>query len=345
MGRHAAAAVDQARAQVAALIGADPREIVFTSGATEANNLAIKGAARHARRTGDPRRRIVTWATEHSCVLNSVLDLAEDGFEPVVLPVRPDGTADPGDLRAALAVPTLLVSLMAANNEIGTIQDIAGIAAITRAAGAMFHTDAAQAAGRIPLDVAGIDLMSLSAHKLYGPKGIGALFVRRRPRARIAPLLSGGGQERTLRSGTLPTPLVVGFGAACAIVARLRATEAPRLVAAADGLWRSLHAAIPGLGLNGSAHRLPGTLAIRLPATRALDLIAACPELCLSTGSACSSADIAPSHVLSAIGLSPGQASRSLRLAAGRFTSQPELIRAADMLVAAHTALARSAAA
>ena len=216
MGQQAEAAVEAARAEVAALIGADVREIVFTSGATESNNIAIKGAARFAGRMGDPRKRIITVATEHKCVLESVADLAEDGFEPVVLPVGRDGVLDPEMLRNALAaVPSLLVSVMAVNNEIGVIQDIKAFAAIAREAGALFHTDAAQATGKIPLDVGGIDLLSISGHKLYGPKGVGALYVRRRPRVRIAPLFSGGGQERGLRSGTLPTPLIVGLGEAC----------------------------------------------------------------------------------------------------------------------------------
>ena len=203
MGRRSEAAVENARARVAALIGAEIREIVFTSGATEANNIAIKGAARFAASMGDPRRRIVTVETEHKCVLESVADLAAEGFEPFVLPVRPDGLLDPEILRQALATPTLLVSVMAVNNETGVIQDLAGLAAIAKEAGALFHSDLAQALGKIPLDLTGwkVDLASVSGHKFYGPKGVGALFVRRRPRVRLAPLFSGGGQERGLRSG------------------------------------------------------------------------------------------------------------------------------------------------
>ena len=205
MGRAAEEAVEAARGHVAELIGAASNEVVLTSGATESNNLAIKGAARHAASQGTERRRVVTLATEHKCVLESVRDLAAEGFEPVILPVRPDGLLDLDILDAALtAAPTLLVSVMAVNNEVGVIQDLAAIGEVAKRHGALFHTDAAQAAGRVPLDVEEMraDLLSLSGHKLYGPKGVGALYVRRRPRVRLAPLFSGGGQERGLRSGT-----------------------------------------------------------------------------------------------------------------------------------------------
>jgi cysteine desulfurase len=342
MGRAAEAAVEQARAQVAALIGAEPREIAFTSGATEANNLAIKGAARHAAQQGDPgRRRVITLATEHDCVLNAVRDLGDEGFVPVILPVAQDGLLDPESLRAALAEPTLLVSIMAANNETGVIQDIPALAAIAHEAGALFHTDAAQAAGRIPLDVRGVDLLSLSAHKLYGPKGVGALYVRRRPRTRLAPLFSGGGQERGLRPGTLPAPLIVGFGEACAIAAAERATEQPRIAALRDDLRRRLCGGIPGLRINGSqTRRIAANLNLTFPAAAAADLMAALPWLCMSTGSACSSADLAPSHVLHAMGLTDAECARSLRLALGRTTSQADIARAAAALIETHATLA-----
>ena len=254
MGTEAEAAVEDARGHVAALIGADAKELVFTSGATESNNIAIKGAARFALRAGNERRRVVTVATEHKCVLESVADLADEGFEPVFLPVRPDGLLDPEVLRAALEVPTLLVSVMSVNNEIGVVQDIAALARIAKQAGALFHTDIAQATGKIPLDLTGwkIDLASISGHKLYGPKAVGALFVRRRPRVRLTPLFSGGGQERGLRSGTLPAPLIVGLGEASRLAQSEMSEEAKRLGELRDRLLERLRAAIPGVVVNGS---------------------------------------------------------------------------------------------
>ncbi len=339
MGLDAEAAVEDARGKVAALIGADVREVVFTSGATEANNLAIKGAVRFAAGLGTPRRRIVTVATEHKCVLESVQDLADEGFSPVLLPVRPDGLLDPDDLRAALAVPTLLVSVMAVNNEIGVIEDVAAIAAIAREAGALFHTDAAQAAGKIPLDVAamGIDLLSLSGHKMYGPKGVGALYVRRRPRVRISPLFSGGGQERGLRSGTLPAPLLVGLGEAARIAAAEMDADNARIAALRDRMLARLRDAVPGIAVNGSTDkRIAGNLNLTFPAASAVALMRAAPELCVSTGSACSSAEVEPSYVLRALGLDEARARRTLRIGIGRFTSAADIDFAADALAAAH---------
>ncbi len=339
LGREAEAAVARARAEVAALIGATPREIVFTSGATESNNLAIKGAARFAARMENPRRRLITLATEHKCVLQATADLAEEGFEPVFLPVRPDGRLDPEALRMALATPTLLVSVMAANNETGVLQDITALAALAHQAGALFHTDAAQAVGKIPIDVTaqGIDLLSISGHKLYGPKGVGALYVRHRPRVRLAPLISGGGQERGLRSGTLPAPLIVGFGEACRLAGAEMAAEAARLAGLRDRLLARLGDAIPGISVNGSReHRLAGNLNLAFPAARAETLLADLPDLCLSTGSACSSAAVEPSYVLGAMGVPAEVAARSLRIGIGRFTSAAEIDLAAAMLIAAH---------
>jgi cysteine desulfurase len=348
MGRAAEAAVEDAREKLATLIGAEAREIVFTSGATESNNLAIKGAARHARQAGDPRRRIITVSTEHKCVLESVADLAAEGFEPVFLPVRPDGLLDPDQLADALKkAPTLLVSVMAVNNETGVIQDVAALAALARGAGALFHCDAAQAVGKIPLDVAaaGIDLLSISAHKLYGPKGVGALYVRRRPRVRLAPLLSGGGQERGLRSGTLPAPLIVGFGMACALAGAEMAADAARIAGLRDAMLARLRATLPGLVVNGGlANRVPGNLNLTFPRASALELMAAVPNICVSTGSACSSAAIEPSYVLRALGLDEAAASRTLRIGIGRFTSRADIEIAAEALVAAHHAIAAATA-
>lgn len=346
MGTAAEAAVEEARAQVAALIGAEPREVVFTSGATESNNIAIKGAARHALRAGSDRRRIVTVVTEHKCVLESVADLQAEGFEPVFLPVRPDGLLDPDALRDALAVPTLLVSVMAVNNETGVVQDIPALAAIAKQAGALFHTDAAQGVGKVPIDVTGekVDLLSVSGHKLYGPKGVGALFVRRRPRVRLAPLFSGGGQERGLRSGTLPAPLVIGLGEACRLAQAEMAEEAVRIAALRERLLQRLRAALPGVRVNATmAARLPGNLNLTFPAVTAAELMARAPDLCVSTGSACASAELEPSYVLRALGLPPEEAARSLRIGIGRFTSPADIDFAAAALAAAHAGIPLSA--
>jgi cysteine desulfurase len=339
MGRAAEAAVEEARAEVAALIGAEPREVVLTSGATESNNLAIKGAARFAAAQESPRRRIVTVATEHKCVLESVKALAAEGFEPVILPVQASGLLDLDALRGAVDQSTLLVSVMAVNNEIGVVQDLAAIGAIVKAAGALFHTDAAQAAGRVNLDVnaIGADLLSLSGHKLYGPKGIGALYVRRRPRARLAPLLSGGGQERGLRSGTLPAPLVIGFGAAARIAAAEAEADAARIAKLRDRLLAALSSAIPGLAVNGDRERrVPANLNLTFPGeVDAQAIMAAAAELAVSTGSACSSAAIEPSYVLKALGLPEARARATLRIGIGRFTSPADIDQSALLLAAA----------
>ena len=336
MGQDAEDAVERARNQFASLIGADPREVVFTSGATEANNIAIKGAARFAAGQGSPRRRVVTVATEHKCVLDSVSDLRAEGFDPVFLPVQPDGLLAPEMLAQALREPSLLVSVMAGNNETGVLQDLPALAALAHAAGALFHTDAAQVLGKVAFDVADIDLASFSAHKVYGPKGVGALYVRRRPRVRLQPLFSGGGQERGLRSGTLATPLIVGFGEACRIAAIERGDEAARLIILRSRLLAGLEQRLPGLIVNGSmAHRLPGNLNVTLPHREALDAMRAAPELCVSTGSACSSAEVAPSYVLAAMGLNSAAAARSLRVGLGRFTSAADI----DFAIAALSAV------
>jgi len=339
MGRAAEEAVEAARAEIAALIGAEAREIVLTSGATESNNIAIKGAARFAASQGSDRRRIITVATEHKCVLESVHDLAAEGFEPVILPVGADGLLDPEALRQALSAPTLLVSVMAVNNEIGVTQDLATLAALAREAGALFHTDAAQASGRIALDVQaiGADLLSLSGHKLYGPKGIGALYVRRRPRVRLAPLFSGGGQERGLRSGTLAAPLVVGFGAAARIAAAEGVLDAGRIAGQRDRFLQALRGLVPDLVVNGDVgQRVAGNLNLTFPGdTTAEAIMAAAPGVCVSTGSACSSAEVEPSYVLRAIGVPEEAARKTLRIGFGRFTSPADADRAAALLGAA----------
>jgi cysteine desulfurase len=344
-GRIAAEAVERARGEVASLISADPREIVFTSGATESNNLAIKGAALFARahpQGGELRDHIVTLQTEHKCVLESCKALEREGFAATWLPVEPNGLVSLSALAEAITERTLLVSVMAAHNEIGVIQPLAEIGALCRAKGALFHTDAAQAFGKIPLDVEamGISLLSVSGHKIYGPKGIGALYIRRRPRVRLLPLIDGGGQERGLRSGTLPTPLCVGLGRAAAIAGTETPREAERLRQLRDRLWTSLSRRIPGLHLNGDPeHRLPGSLNLSFPGISAQELIEASPAIAISTGSACTSAAVEPSYVLRALGLSDEVANSSIRLGLGRFTTISDVDFAADVLVAAATRL------
>lgn len=339
MGREAEEAVESARAEIAALIGAEAREIVLTSGATESNNLAIKGAARFAAAQGSDRRRIVTLATEHKCVLESVRDLAAEGFEPVILPVRPDGLLDLDLLRETLDGRVLLVSIMAVNNEIGVVQDLAAIGAMAKEAGALFHTDAAQGCGRIPLDVEEIraDLLSISGHKIYGPKGVGALYVRRRPRVRLAPLFSGGGQERGFRSGTLPAPLVVGLGEAARLAATEGLLDGGRIAGQRDRFLAALQAEVPEVRVNGDPERrVPGNLNLTFPGgVDAQAIMQAAPDVCVSTGSACSSAAVEPSYVLKAIGLPEAEARATLRIGIGRFTSPADVDRAAASLAAA----------
>ncbi|MGA8398319.1 MAG: aminotransferase class V-fold PLP-dependent enzyme [Stellaceae bacterium] len=340
-GHRAMAAIDAARAEVAALIHADPREIVFTSGATEANNLALKGAAHFSREhpvAGAPRDHIVVLQTEHKCVLESCAALEREGFRVTYLPVAENGLVSIDALAAAVDERTLIVSVMSAHNEIGVIQPLAEIGALCRSKGALFHTDAAQALGKIPLDVEAmkIDLMSMSGHKLYGPKGVGALYVRRRPRVRLTPLIDGGGQERGVRSGTLPTPLCVGFGKACAIAATEMGGEAIRLKGLRERLSANLLQRVPGLVVNGDVdQRLPGSLNVSVPGTTAPELIEACASIAISTGSACTSALVEPSYVLRALGLSDERANASIRLGLGRFTTEADVDFAADAIAAA----------
>jgi cysteine desulfurase len=345
-GRVAAGAIERARSEVATLIHADPREIVFTSGATEANNLAIKGAAHFARahpHGAQTRDHIVALATEHKCVLESCGQLEREGFAVTYLRVEPDGLVSLEKLAAALSERTLLVSIMAAHNEIGVIQPLAEIGALCHAKEILFHSDAAQAAGKIPLDVEAthIDLMSISGHKMYGPKGVGVLYVRRRPRVRLLPLIDGGGQERGLRSGTLPTPLCVGLGRAAAIAGAEMAAEALRLRSLRDRLYQGLARRVPGLGLNGNAEsRLAGNLNLTFPGIEAPALIEECPAIAISTGSACTSAAVEPSYVLRALGLPDALANSAIRIGLGRFNTAAEVDFAVDALAAAAARLA-----
>jgi cysteine desulfurase len=344
-GRIAAEAVERSRGEIATLINADPRELVFTSGATESNNLAIKGAAHFVRAhapPGQPRDHIVALQTEHKCVLESCRELEREGFGVTYLAVEPNGLVSLAALEAVISERTLLVSVMAAHNEIGVIQPLAEIGALCHSRGVLFHSDAAQAFGKIPLDVGAmqIDLLSISGHKIYGPKGIGALYVRRRPRVRLLPLIDGGGQERGLRSGTLPTPLCVGLGRAAAIAGADMAEEAERLRRLRDRLLTNLARRVPGLRLNGDAeHRLPGSLNLSFPGITAQALIEATPSIAISTGSACTSAAVEPSYVLRALGLPDAVANASIRIGLGRFTTTAEADFAADALAAAAAGL------
>ncbi|HLI21410.1 MAG TPA: aminotransferase class V-fold PLP-dependent enzyme [Stellaceae bacterium] len=335
-GREAEAAVERARGQLASLINAEAREIVFTSGATEANNLAIKGALRFHKQFG--KDRVVTLVTEHKCVLESAKAMEAEGFRATYLPVEPNGLVDLDRLRNALDDKTALVSVMAAHNEIGVIQPLAEIGALCRARGILFHTDAAQAVGKIPVDVEAmkIDLMSISGHKVYGPKGIGALYIRRRPRARVTPLIDGGGQERGMRSGTLPTPLCVGIGEAAALAQLEMTEEAQRLIGLRQRFLYGVQRALPQTLLNGDAlQRLPGNLNLSFPGIPAPALMEACPGLALSTGSACTAAEVEPSFVLRALGVSDDLAAASLRIGLGRFTTADEVDFAVATLAAA----------
>lgn len=338
-GGQAEAAVETARAQVAALIGAEPREIVFTSGATEANNLAIKGVARFHR---ERRGHLVSCTTEHKCVLEAVRRLEREGIRVTRLAVGADGLVDLAELEAALTEETALVTIMAVNNEIGVIQPLAEIGALCRARGALFHSDAAQAVGKIPLDVAAmkIDLLSISGHKVYGPMGVGALYVRRRPRVRLEPLFDGGGQERGLRSGTLPLPLCVGLGVACAIAKAEMAEESERLGRLQRRLHEGLTAGLSGVRVNGDPERrIPGNLNLSFAGLDGEALIAAMPGIAVSTGSACTSASVEPSYVLRALGLGDDLAGASIRIGLGRTTTEAEVDTAIETIVAAVTRL------
>jgi len=340
-GRQAARAVDDARAQIGELINASSSEIVFTAGATESNNLAILGLARRAR--SGKRRRIVTTAVEHKAVLLPCKKLVEEGFELIVLPVDENGRVILDRVHAEINAETLLVSVQAANNEIGTIQPVAEIVGIAHTQGALVHCDAAQAVGKIPVDVnvLGIDLLSASAHKLYGPKGVGCLYVRGGTRAiALEPLTYGGGQEYNVRSGTTNVPGIVGFGEACAIVRLELLQEMTRQTPIRDAIEAALLAEISDLRINGrDVHRLPNTSSLTFPGVDADALLLNLPHLMMGTGSACTSGAVEPSHVLTAIGLSRDQASRTVRVSIGRFTKEVDVSKIAAQIVSIFTSV------
>jgi len=319
-------ATEQAREHIANLIGADPKEIIFTSGATESNNMSIKGVARFFGRSGK-KKHIITTQTEHKCVLDSCRHLQEEGFEVTYLPVQNNGLVDLKQLEATIRPDTALVSIMTVNNEIGVIQPMEEIGKMCRAKKTFFHTDAAQAVGKIPLDVNkwNIDLMSISAHKIYGPKGIGACYVRRRPRVRIDPIISGGGQERGLRSGTLAPPLVVGFGEACRIAKDEMAYDTKRVTALSKRLLSGL-LSLEHTSQNGDPnHFYPGCVNVSFAYVEGESLLMALKDIALSSGSACTSASLEPSYVLRALGSSDESAHSSIRFGIGRFTTEEEI--------------------
>ncbi len=330
-GWQADEAVEKARRQVADLIGADPKEIVWTSGATESDNLAIKGAAQFNRRKGN---HIITCKTEHKAVLDTCRQLEREGFEVTYLEPKEDGLLDLAELEAAMRPETTVVSIMHVNNEIGVIQDIEAIGELTRARGILFHVDAAQSAGKLPIDLSQlkVDLMSFSAHKVYGPKGIGALYVRRKPRVRIEAQMHGGGHERGMRSGTLPTHQIVGMGEAFAIAGEELASESARIRTLRDRLLDGVRD-MEETYINGSLEqRVPHNLNISFNYIEGESLMMALRELAVSSGSACTSASLEPSYVLRAIGRPDELAHSSIRFSFGRFTTEADIDRAVQLV-------------
>ncbi len=339
-GWKAEEAVDQARQEVAALIGAQAKEIVFTSGATESDNLALLGVAEMYQEQG---KHIITCVTEHKAVLDTAHYLETKGFEVTFLPVDKAGRIDLTQLEATIREDTILISLMAANNEIGTLHPIKEIGAIAKKHGVLFHSDATQAVGKIPVDVQemGVDLLSISAHKMYGPKGVGALYVRRRkPRVRLAPQIHGGGHERGMRSGTLAVPQLVGLGAACRIAGEEMAAEAIRVRALRDRLHKKFTTALDFVHLNGHEElRLPGLVNLSFAFVEGESLMMGLENIAVSSGSACTSASLEPSYVLRALGVGDELAHCSIRFSLGRFTTEEELDRAAEKVIATVTRL------
>jgi cysteine desulfurase len=325
-------AVEEARTQVAKLLNCDPLEIVWTSGATESDNLAIKGVAEAL---GGSRRHIVTSVIEHKAVLDTCAYLETKGFEVTYLQPDKSGIIDPAQVSATLQADTALVSLMHVNNEIGVVNDIAAIGEICRAAGVVFHVDAAQSAGKIPIDLAvmKVDLMSLSGHKMYGPKGIGVLYVRRSPPVRLTPQIHGGGHERGLRSGTLATHQIVGIGEAARILKECMASENERIATLRNRLWSHLKQ-LEGVQVNGDLERrLPGNLNVSFAGVDGETLLTALDDVAVSSGSACTSATVEPSYVLRAIGVPDDLAHASVRFTVGRFTTEDDIDRAARRVI------------
>jgi cysteine desulfurase len=335
-GREAEEAVEQARARLADLIGASAREIIFTSGATESDNLALKGMAAMYRKKGN---HLVTVTTEHRAVLDPCKRLEREGFQVTFLPVDQFGRVSAAQVAEALTDQTILVSVMAANNEIGTLQPIQEIGKLCKERGVFFHTDAVQAVGKVPLDVEEmeIDLLSMTAHKIYGPKGIGALYVRKRnPRVRLEPILDGGGHERGLRSGTLPVPSIVGFGLACTLCQEEMAHEAGRLAHLRERLQRGITDQLDHVFLNGHpTERLPANLNLSFAYVEGEALMMAMKEVAVSSGSACTSASLEPSYVLKAVGVADELAHSSIRFGLGRFNTQEEVDFVIDAVVGA----------
>ncbi|MBA3457047.1 MAG: IscS subfamily cysteine desulfurase [Deltaproteobacteria bacterium] len=334
-GWTAEAAVENARGQIAALLGGDAKEIVFTSGATEANNLAIKGAASFLKKQGN---HIITVETEHKSVLDTCKRLQREGFEVTYLPPAKDGLVTPEQIVAAMTDKTILVSIMLANNEVGVVQPVEAIGAAIKARNpkCLFHTDAVQGAGKIPFDVekAKVDLASVTAHKMYGPKGIGALWVRRKPRVRIDPIIDGGGHERGMRSGTLPVPLIVGFGKAAEIAKAEMADEAVRLEKLRTRLYKGITSKLTETYVNGSMeHRLPGNLNISFAFVEGESLLMALKDVAVSSGSACTSASLEPSYVLRALGVGEELAHTSIRFGLGRFNTDAEVDYVIELVV------------
>jgi len=336
-GREAAAAVERARKQIARLIHANPPEIVFTSGATESDNLAIKGVARMHRQEGKSRNHIVTLPTEHKAVLDSCRRLEKEGFEVSYLPVGADGLVDLGELGGAISEGTMLVSVMAANNEIGVLQPINEIGELCRERGVLFHSDAVQAIGKVPVDVQAmnVDLMSITAHKIYGPKGVGALYVRSgKPEVRLAPLIDGGGHELGMRSGTLNVPGIVGLGKACELCMQDIVEESRRLTALRDRLKDGIQSRLEGVHVNGSMeHRLPHNLNLSFEGVEGEALLTGLDGVAVSSGAACRSLASESSYVLRAMGMGEDRAQSSIRFGLGRFNTQEEVDEVIDRIV------------